>query len=305
MTTRSARSRGFVAPTSPNASSAKCEIESTPHNASTDVEQRYLLSLPSPRSRATMATCMARLVDLTGGCWGALDRLAVLRAVRGLDGLALSTQRLHVACLRGLLRTADADPRVIDAARSPRGDAEPAGRALDADEQDALLAACLTPRDRALVLVLLGSGVRVSELVALDVADFVAELLVVRSGKGRKPRGVVLPAHAAAALSVYLGARADGPLFCTREHGRLSPRGVQGLLETLSKRAAIERVSPHDLRRPCVTSAAAAGASLNAVRLHVGHALLTTTQRYLRADPLAESRKVAVALSARTSTQDR
>jgi integrase len=203
------------------------------------------------------------------------------------------------------LRTADADPRVVDAARSPRGDAEPAGRALNADEQDALIAACLAPRDRALVLVLLGSGVRVSELVALDVGDFVGDALTVRSGKGRRPRVVALPASAAAALTAYAKARVHGPLFCTRDHGRLSPRGVQGLLETLSKRAAIERVSPHDLRRSCVTSAAAAGASLNALRLHVGHALLTTTQRYLRADPLAESRRVAAALSAPASPPGR
>jgi integrase len=262
-----------------------------------DVEQRYLLSLPSPRSRAAMATCIARLVVLTGGAWSALDRLAVLRAVRGLDGLSPSTQRLHVACLRGLLRTADADPRIVEAARSPRGDAEPAGRALSPGEERLLVAAGRTQRSRALVLVLLGSGVRVSEFVALDAHDFDGEVLAVRSGKGRKPRVVALPADTAAALNHYLGGRTHGPLFCTGSLGRLSPRGVQGLLRTLSTRAGIGHVSPHDLRRSCVTNAAAAGASINAVRLHVGHALLTTTQRYLRADPLTESRRVATALS--------
>jgi integrase len=295
------RRTGSVIPPAPTTHNASCAKSAAADNAPSDVEQRYLLSLPSPRSRAAMATCISRLVGLTGGGWSTFDRLAVLRAVRGLDGLSPSTQRLHVACLRGLLRTADADPRVVEACRSPRGDAEPVGRALSRAEERALVAAGLTQRDRALVLVLLGSGVRVSEFVALEAGDFDGELLVVRSGKGRKPRAVALPADTAAALSSYLGARTHGPLFCTRALGRLSPRGVQGLLQTLSKRAGIGHVSPHDLRRSCVTNAAAAGASINAVRVHVGHALLTTTQRYLRADPIAESRKVAAALSTSAS----
>lgn len=262
-----------------------------------DIEQRYLLSLPSPRSRAAMIPCITRLAQLTGGAWHALDQLAVLRAVRGLDGLSLATQRLHISCLRGLLRTANADPRVALSARSPRGHSEPAGRALNAAEQNALVAACRTQRDRALVLVMLASGVRVSELVALDVGDFADDVLLVRSGKGRKQRVVALPEYAATALGAYVGARAHGALLCTGKLERLSSRGVQGLLETLARRAEIDHISPHDLRRTCVTNAAAAGASLNAVRVHVGHAQLSTTQRYLRADPLAESRKVAVVLA--------
>jgi integrase len=267
-----------------------------------EIEQRYLLSLPSPRSRAAMASCITRLAQLTGGAWHSLDQLAVLRAVRGLDGLSLATQRLHISCLRGLLRAAEADPRVVLAARAPRGESDPAGRALSAAEQDALVAACRTLRDRALVLVTLASGVRVSELVALDVADLADNALLVRSGKGRKQRVVALPDDAVAALTTYVGGREHGPLLCTGEIERLSPRGVQSLLETLSRRANIDHVSPHDLRRTCVTNASAAGASLNAVRLHVGHAQLSTTQRYLRADPLAESRKVAKVLARAPAT---
>jgi integrase len=294
MTLRSRRT-GKPLGTAHNANCAK-SIPVSPDTFS-EVEQRYLLSLPSPRSRAAMAHCLVRLAQLTGGAWQDLDQLAVLRAVRGLDGLSLATQRLHISCLRGLLRAADADPRVVLSARTPRGESEPAGRALSAAEQDAIVAACRTPRDRALVLVMLASGVRVSELVALNVDDLADDVLLVRCGKGRKQRVVALPADAIVALSAYLGARHKGPLLCTGELERLSPRGVQSLLETLSRRANIDHVSPHDLRRTCVTNAAAAGASLNAVRVHVGHAQLSTTQRYLRADPLAESRKVAIVLA--------
>jgi integrase len=261
------------------------------------VERRYLLSLRSPRSRQRMRECIARLVTLTGGDWAALDRLSVLRAVRGLDGLGIGSQRLHVAALRGLMRAADVDPRVVAVARAPRGDVEPAGRALDTDEQAALVGACRSERDRAMVLTLLATGLRVSELVALDVADMLPGALTVRSGKGRKPRTVAIGPHVQAALLAHVGNRDGGPLFVTRVGERMAVRGVQLVLQTLAKRAGVGHVSPHDLRRSCATTAVAHGAQLDDVRVHLGHSSLVTTQRYLRADPVLQSRSVADVLA--------
>lgn len=261
-----------------------------------EVERRYLLSLPSPRSRERMRRCIARLVEVSGGDWAALDRLDVLRTVRALDLLAVGTQRLHVACLRGLLRAADADPRIIQAARARKGTPEPAGRVLSREEQGRLLNAAHSDRDRALVLALLATGLRVSEVVALDVANLRGDILTVRVGKGRKGRVVALGPRAASALRAHVGGRLEGPLLVTRDGGRMSQRGVQLVLHTIAGRAGIGHVSPHDLRRSCATTAAAAGAPLDAVRAHLGHASLAT-QRYLRADPAELSRAVADALA--------
>lgn len=107
---------------------------------------------------------------------------------------------------------------------------------------------------------------------------------------------VAIGEHVQQALRTHVSERESGPLLVTRDGGRLSPRGVQQLLVTMAKRAGIDHLSPHDLRRSCATSAVAAGAQLDDVRVHLGHALFTTTQRYLRADPLAQSRSVVAAL---------
>jgi integrase/recombinase XerD len=262
-----------------------------------DVERDYLLSLAAPQSRARMRRCIAKLIELTGGDWAALDKRAVLRAVRALDGLAVATQRLHVACLRGLLRVADVDPRIIAAAKPRRGQSPVAGRALTSEEQTRLLEACRSDRDRALVAVL-ACGLRVGEAVALDVADFDADhaTLLVRHSKGQ-PRVVVCSRMAVDALFRLTTGLGSGALLRTRAGERLAVRGAQGVLAAVARRAGVGHVSPHDLRRSCVTQAISNGARLDDVRVHVGHAQLTTTQRYLRADPREQSRAVARALS--------
>jgi integrase/recombinase XerD len=260
------------------------------------LKRDYLASFPSPRSRATMRRCIARLVLLTGGDWEAFDRWAILRTIRGLDGLGAGTQRLHVACLRGLLRAAGCTPHVLDAARAPRTTTEPAGRALDREQVERVLAAVRTERDRALVLVLLDGGLRISEAVGLDVVDLVGDVLSVRHGKGRKPRRVVLTARASLAVRACVGTRVDGPLLLTRTGERMAVRGAQRVLDTISRRALVP-FTAHDLRRTCVTIAVGAGAALVDVAQHVGHASIDTTCTYLRADPVEQSRSVAAALA--------
>ncbi|HVZ33983.1 MAG TPA: site-specific integrase, partial [Polyangiaceae bacterium] len=180
------------------------------------------------------------------------------------------------------------------AARPPRGDSAPAGRALTRDEQHALLAA-RTPRDLAMVAVLL-CGLRVGELVRLDVADFDHDTrtLLVR-GKGRKQRRVALTSTAIAALDAYVAGGRAGPMFTSRTGESMTVRLVQSSLETIARRAGV-RCTCHDLRRTAITHALAAGVPIADVATHVGHASIETTRRYDRPDPLAQSRRVAAAL---------
>jgi integrase/recombinase XerC len=152
-------------------------------------------------------------------------------------------------------------------------------------------------RDRALLELLYGSGLRVSESVALNIADF--DLLAgwVRVlGKGSKERSVPLGAPAIDALSSYFDARkARGEIaaFTNFRGSRLSERSVARILARQLMRAAGvsaefssegRSISPHALRHSFATHLLAAGADLRAIQEMLGHARLSTTQRYTHVD---------------------
>lgn len=258
------------------------------------IERMYVASLQAPRSRATMRRCVGKLAQLGGGDWLALaqDKYAVLRLVRALDGYALNTKRTHVAALRGLLRAAEADARIIAAARV-HGRPQPAGRALSGPELDRVRGAARTARDLAMV-ELLASGLRISEALGLDVADYRSGLVLVRRGKGSRSRSVALTPNASAAVAVVVDGT-SGPLLRTRDGDRMSVRGASKVLASIAQRAGVS-FTAHDLRRTCITRALAAGAPVEAVAAHVGHRDVQTTISYHRPDPLQQTALVAAAL---------
>ncbi|MEM7413213.1 MAG: tyrosine recombinase XerC [Myxococcota bacterium] len=146
-------------------------------------------------------------------------------------------------------------------------------------------------RDRALVEVLYGAGLRVSELAGLDLADVDARRGDVRvRGKGGKERVVPLPRAAREALETYLGMRAAGrgsdtPLFTTlrapKEARRLGVRDVRRVLLRLARAAGLnDRVHPHRLRHSYATHLLDMGADLREIQELLGHASLSTTEKY-------------------------
>ncbi len=145
-------------------------------------------------------------------------------------------------------------------------------------------------RDRAILETLYSSGLRVGELVGLDLDGIDLDLAVVRIvGKGRKERIVPLGSKAAAALKSYLGERGrlqrgDGKekaLFLNVRGGRLTARSVARIVEKYAKRCGLSKqISPHSLRHTFATHLLDGGADLRGIQELLGHVSLSTTQKY-------------------------
>ena len=160
-----------------------------------------------------------------------------------------------------------------------------ADAALPADgAKDRALAA----RDLCLAEILYGSGLRVSEALALDAVRVSGESETVRVlGKGGKERLAPLTENARQALDEWLALRlqlappGERALFVGVRGGRLNRREAQRIIEALCKRAGLpQAVSPHGLRHSFATHLLEAGADLRSVQELMGHARLSTTQRY-------------------------
>lgn len=157
-----------------------------------------------------------------------------------------------------------------------------------AEEMEALRSNCTGLRDRAMVEFLYSTGVRVSELVHLNVGDIEMgkqELIVY--GKGSKERRTYLTDSAKFYLKRYLQSRPQlgiekQPLFVTlgRPYGRLTVAGVQYMLRELGRRAGISKVHPHRFRRTIATDLLNRGMPIEQVKEFLGHERLDTTMIY-------------------------
>ncbi|MEV4705162.1 tyrosine-type recombinase/integrase [Actinoplanes sp. NPDC049316] len=201
------------------------------------------------------------------------------------------------------LRAVDANP-VAGADRPYVSRDHSATVGLSPEEVDAVLAAAqagtgaAAARNHAAIALLADLGLRVGELVGLDVADVGVERghrSVRFIGKGGKPRRRALTPYAAATLDAYLAQRAaaeattadrlDGPLLVTASGARLDRHAVFRLVRRLAHQAGIpgwERLSPHSLRHAFATTARAEGVPLEDVQDAMGHADPRTTRRYDR-----------------------
>ncbi len=142
-------------------------------------------------------------------------------------------------------------------------------------------------RDRAMAETLYSSGLRVSELVALDWSDLDLEmgLLRVRHGKGNKERIVPIGEPAIQALQEWRKNMPNGgdggPIFTNLRGRRISTRSVESIVARLLARSGIaNRITPHGLRHSFATHLLDHGADLRSIQEMLGHASLTTTQRY-------------------------
>lgn len=169
-------------------------------------------------------------------------------------------------------------------------------RPLTVDEVAALIAAPgvdgkpATLRDRAILETLYGAGLRISELVGLNVDDVDLDEGSVRAlGKGSKERVVPLGRYAKRALESYLvrgrpalaASRSAGALFLNQRGGRLTRQGCTNIIKAQARRAGIrKRVTPHMLRHSFATHLLEGGADVRVVQELLGHASVATTQIY-------------------------
>lgn len=146
-------------------------------------------------------------------------------------------------------------------------------------------------RDRAILELLYSSGLRVGELVGLNIKHLDLHLGIVRvMGKGRKERIVPIGEKAVSAINIYLNQRGgpenEAPLFINLRGGRLTSRSVARLIKKYSRASGIVRkVSPHSLRHSFATHLLDAGADIREIQEMLGHASLSTTQKYIHVSP--------------------
>jgi integrase/recombinase XerC len=154
----------------------------------------------------------------------------------------------------------------------------------------------LTARLSCMLELLYAAGLRVSELTGLDLQDLLLEQRTLRVlGKGNKERLVPFHEKAAGILKDYLGRRWEwlaarqlpptAALFLNQRGGRLTPTSVRTFLAAAMDRAALHKqVSPHALRHSFATHLLSRGMDLRAIQELLGHASLSTTQRYTHLD---------------------
>jgi len=218
-----------------------------------------------------------------------------LTAIRSLFAYASLRHPEHAALMQRVLAI---PPKRFD---------KPIVSFLTAPEIDALIGAPDRTRwegrrDRALLLVAVQTGLRVSELTGLNCGDATlgAGASVRCEGKGRKFRAVPLTAVTEAVLQVWMSERAgrrDEPLFPTRTGRRLSIDAVQRLVHKHAVNAAsrcpsirAEKLHPHVLRHSCAMSLLQAGVDTSVIALWLGHADIRSTQTYLHADMTIKQR---------------
>jgi integrase/recombinase XerD len=226
------------------------------------------------------------------------DQLAAYVALLRADGLAATTIARRVAAIRSFYRhqvllgeRMDNPAAELELPRRRRA----LPKTLSPGEAERLIeaAAGTTPRslrDRALVELLYGAGLRVSEAVGLDKAGVDLEQRIVRCiGKGSKERIVPVGRQAVEALRRYLArgrpyldTRHRAELFLNARGGPLTRAGAFLILRKLAEKAGLEpeRVHPHLLRHSFATHLLEGGADLRSVQEMLGHADLSTTELY-------------------------
>jgi len=274
-------------------SALKHERRASPHTliAYDDDVSRFLAFLQEHLGGAADARALAKL--------SAADIRAFITRRRA-EGLGPRGVQRALAAIRGFFRylaregiADNAAPRAVRTPRIPRTLPRP----LSVDDAARTIAEAgtrdidwLAARDTALLTLLYGAGLRISEALALTRKDvpFGASLSII--GKGKKERVVpvlsaVRDAVADYAAKIPFTGAPDSPLFLSRRGKPMSAREAQALMQNLRGRLGLpERATPHALRHSFATHLLAGGGDLRAVQELLGHASLSTTQTYTAID---------------------
>ncbi len=253
------------------------------------------------RVAAPSATASGTITDAI--CAASAEVIREFLAHLGTHQYSGATMARKIATLRSFYKWAArhniTTGNPMTAIRTPR-QSKRLPKAVSIEQIEQLLATppeseVLGMRDRAMLETLYSTGIRVSELVGLNVEDLddVGEALRVK-GKGKKERLVPVGTHALAAVKKYVdmvqadpkfagiwGTNRVGPLFVNKHGKRLSSRSVRRKLDKYLKAAGLDtNISPHTLRHSFATHLLENGADLRSVQELLGHQSLSTTQIY-------------------------
>jgi integrase/recombinase XerC len=278
---------------------------STEHSLQTTLEQEaQAFAARQGRAGAAVAGSLIPPSLTKHICEGTADSIRAYLAHLSEQNYSPATMARKIATLRSFYKWAQkrsfAESNPMTMIRTPRqGKRLP--KAITVDQVEQLLSApddgeSLGARDRAMLETLYSTGIRVSELVDLNLEDLdePAECLRIR-GKGKKERMVPLGSHAILAIKHYRDTvstderfnkswspeRAVRPLFVNKHGGRLSSRSVRRKLDKYLRQAGLDpTISPHTLRHSFATHLLDNGADLRSVQELLGHQSLSTTQAY-------------------------
>ncbi len=269
------------------------ERRASPHTlrAYSDDLARFLGFLAAHKGRTPDEKQLAKLIPAD---------IRAFITVRRNEGLGARGVQRALAAVRSFFRflaregiLENAAPRAVRSPRIPRTLPRPlsesdAARTLEeAGENDV---AWLAARNVALLTLLYGAGLRISEGLSLKRGDVPLGLTLSVIGKGRKQRNVPLLPAVREAVDAYAAQLPfdpghDGALFLSRTGKPMSPREAQALMQNLRSRLGLsDRATPHALRHSFATHLLANGGELRAVQELLGHASLSTTQTYTEID---------------------
>lgn len=282
-------------------------MSATPLSSARDrwIAERHITGAISARTATLFRYRMIDLERIHGNRPVAeLDAATLKRWARAVGRFAPGTRRSYQSTVIGFCRWLVAeglvaeDPTVgLPRQREPRR----VPRARTGQEAALLLAAASDARDRAVVWLMLGLGLRSIEVSRLEVADWdrAAQTMLIR-GKGAHERMLPVPAGTAQAVGAYretVGWR-PGPLICAIRSAStpLTSHGVQSLVTGMLRRSGVKQaardgVTPHTLRHTAASDVLDRCGNVRTVQVMLGHSSLATTQVYLRRASLGQLRE--------------
>jgi integrase/recombinase XerC len=258
----------------------------------------------SPHTRLGYARDLTRLIGFCGrrgvAAWTDLDHAAVRAFAAGehAGGLAPRSVQRRLSAVRTFYSFMQREGACTGNPAADVHAPRPGKRlptTLDVDQMSRLLAFrtddTLGARDKAILELFYSSGLRLAELVGLELSALDLEDRTVRvDGKGGKTRILPVGRHAVAALRAWLDQRrtltvTDGAVFVGRGGRRLTPRAIQYRVETWRRRQGLEmRVHPHMFRHSFASHLLESSSDLRGVQELLGHADISTTQIYTHLD---------------------
>lgn len=207
---------------------------------------------------------------------------------RGVSNRTLENQRANISAFFQWMTADEIIPKNPVARIKPIKCVEEVKKPFSEVELDALRSSCQSLKERALIEMLVSTGVRVSELASMEIKDINLDTLSVHviHGKGSKERITYTTPVAAKHLISYLRQRKeDGPaLFYNKNHEPIEPGGIRHILNTIADRAGVSNTHPHRFRRTFATNLSRRGMEIQEIQKLLGHSNINTTLVYVNTD---------------------